>query len=574
MHTKTPLNALKGIGFFLLFGLMVSITLAQDLSVHIPKEATTVLSFSGQQLFAKVDPQRILDMPMVREITERPGFDYPILGQPEEHGVNLYRDFHFFQYANEEIQGMAMLIPLKNAEAFGNFAATQWEDAERKEADGFQYQQDGNKLIGWNNQLAIIINGSLSMNNPQIYELEWEERAQLEAGSLLKQTQTLFSQDTWNSINGIAAYQAEKKKKGDLLFWTNAGAQLNPYNTPYMQYSPIGGIFNQLESFYKDNFTAVTLNFEPGMIQVEAQNHYNPRIKELVEETNDTRLNRDLFRYIQEDGLMAYMSFAFNSRKLWDGMQDLLRPMLDSIPNVSGGFYSSAIEVLDIFIDEDEIYQLLPGNGMLVLSGINSFETTYTTYEYDDDFNAQEITKTKEEKLPEFTFMLSTDGEENMRKIMDLLVKLPDGVVSREGTHYLFPLVQEETGFPLYLSIADGIVFLSNDEDLIQNRLGTGYPNSLGKKHVKALKKNNQVIYWNTQKTLADIPLDMLEDNEGFSQMMLSGAETFDEMWVLSSNRKDPSRATMQFSFQDGNQNALDQFIDWMNEAYLAAKNR
>lgn len=547
---------------------------AQELTHHIPRQAQLVVSIKGGELFQKIAPERILGMPMLKEMGERPGFDFQILLHPEEYGVNLYQSFHFFQDATQEITYTGMLIPLKSSTDFARFAEEQMTDTMTIEGDGYQYRLQGEGFIGWNSQFALLMTGNLSYNNPQIYELEYEEKEQLEQGMLQRQANLLFNLEVWNSIADLPDFKREFAKEGELTFWSNAGASLNAYNTSFMTYSPIGGMFRYLEEIYQNNYSAFNVRFDEGAIVADAQYYWNPRVKQLVEEVNKTKLNRNFLKYIPQQDLLGYMSFAFNSRNLWQEMQTLITPIVDSLPQMNGGVYSAMINALDIFIDEDAIYNMLPGNGLFMVSGIKTFETTYITYEYDDDFNAREITETKEEQLPEFTFMLSTHNEANVRKIMDFLIRIPGGVVAQEGLHYTFPEVKAETGFELYLSIADGIVFLTNNEDLVKNRLGTGYPSGerLGKTHSRQLKKNNQVVFWDLNHTLESIPLELMEGKPELRDMVMKGSETVGEMWLLSSNRKDPSQGSMRMTLKDPNQNAMDQLVDLLNELYLLAK--
>lgn len=72
-----------------------------------------------------------------------------------------------------------------------------------------------------------------------------------------------------------------------------------------------------------------------------------------------------------------------------------------------------AATALEIGLDEKSIGKVMKGDHVFFLNDLQKVTKDYVTYEYDDDddYNYKEITKTKDEYVPNFLWMFTSQDQ-------------------------------------------------------------------------------------------------------------------------------------------------------------------
>ncbi|MCL8000752.1 hypothetical protein M8994_21420, partial [Brucella sp. 21LCYQ03] len=164
----------------------------------------------------------------------------------------------------------------------------------------------------------------------------------------------------------------------------------------------------------------------------------------------------------------------------------------------------------DIFLDEKAIGKVFKGDNLLVLHGVTPVEVSYTDYVYDEDYNYQEVEKTKTEQLPDFVWMFSSDDTRIFEKMIQAGLaesKLQDlnGVYASEKSY--------GTALQLYFLIKDGIVFVGSNLEKMQN-INTGKHLAKGHRpYIDIAKKDAFSVVFNTKRApelfdRMDIPVE------------------------------------------------------------------
>lgn len=181
---------------------------------------------------------------------------------------------------------------------------------------------------------------------------------------------------------------------------------------------------------------------------------------------------------------------------------------LRDIPSYTAKYYSGLLGpqqdlvewgliALEIALDEKAIAQVMPGDHLFVVNGLRKFRKEYIDYSYDDDYNATEVKKTKDETLPVFIWMFTSKDQRLFRKGLDLAVaktfgKIQDGIYAFSSKKGL--------DFPMYVLLKDDLVMVSNDSlslhDIRQNKTA----GSANKDFIKLMKQNKMSAAIDLQK--------------------------------------------------------------------------
>ena len=157
---------------------------------------------------------------------------------------------------------------------------------------------------------------------------------------------------------------------------------------------------------------------------------------------------------------------------------------------------------MEVIFDEEAIGELITGDGLMVLHNVEEHEVSYTTTEYDKDFNPTQVEKTKMEPLPIFSIMLGSENEKIISKLMRLAKKY--SVASIQGNHYSIPSKDMGAPFDMYFIQNDGIVYFTNSTKKINNYATGKKTRNLGK-HKKLLRKNAFNMYMNTSSLIDNL---------------------------------------------------------------------
>ena len=566
-------------GLSILFALMILLpaySLAQDLLSHIPKTSQVVFSFNMEEVNKKVDLQKMLELPAfddlgrgLRMSNEEGRFD------PVGNGISIKENAYFFLNNTADIQYFGFIFNISDANAFQAFLEKgRYRNAEMQSKDGYQmFQKKYGPNVAWSDKWGVFLEGTINYSNLRNYDTDWEDRENLKQQATIQQIDEIFHMQSLNSIRSDAKFLAMQKKSADISFFMNSENYMK--FTEELRNTPMGNLINPINDLYRGQYSYASLFFEDGKIRIKNEAVVQGKMRNLALSANKARINKRFAKYIPEENLLGYMAFAVNSKNLFQGMKEIGVPILDSIPRASG-LSSAIIDVLDIVIDEDALYDLLPGNAMLAVTGIKPMKVSYTTYEYDEDFNRTPVVKEKEEVLPEFTLMVSTKNEGAMNKILRAAGKIPESQFEKRGYYYALTSLTRQLGMNLYFAVADGMLFVTNNQDLVDNRLGTGYSSDkiIGKTHRKNLKKFNQVVFWDTEATLKALPREKLRLPRQGEEVLDLSITKFRTVEALGLKRKDPFSSEMQVIMANPAQNSLSFLFDYINEVYNITKKR
>ena len=504
---------------------------------------------------------------------------FKLMTTPKEVGFNLDENFALFSKMNAQESFYGMLFAVSDAKAVEEMALGAMGDAERTETpDGLiSIQAKDNTALLLKGNMGMILGGNLQIDFEQTYdytEEDWALWEQQQAAAVSGWGASVINKKFDRGLSASAEFKKAMAQASDIHFWIDYGGIVESGMGDAL--GRMGGMstlgipgnsMKMLLDMYKDLRISFRMNFDPGAVHVDAQLFAGEKMLDMYRGAMKNKSNKKLARYIPQGDLLGYMHFNYNVEKTVEGIKSLIRDMMKDDPQY-GEMAIGAMDIMDIVVDEDALYELFKGDLTLAFTGVESFEKTIITYEYDDNFNATEVEKTVTERFPEFTLMASYGNEENLMKLVKLGVNTKGLVPS--GKYYV---IENETfPMPMFLALHDGILFFTNNADLVQNRLQGGYDQStrMNKHHAKMLKKHSQVFFWDIPKT-SELMAGMEMPLPSEAQALFSGGEKSFKSLTVTAPKKVGDSVNSKFVLEMGSEeeNALSFLFKMIDEMVL-----
>jgi hypothetical protein len=233
-----------------------------------------------------------------------------------------------------------------------------------------------------------------------------------------------------------------------------------------------------------------------------------------------------------------------------------------------GNMADDMMGIMDIFIDEEAIYDLWKGDVLFAVTGLKDFERTITTYEYDEDFNKKEIQKTVTQKLPEFVMMSSYGNEDNVLKFIKLGEKTP--FLENKGSYYKATI--PEADMDVYIALHKGILFFTNNIDLVQNRLSKGYPKKerMSKAQCERIKNNSMVFYWDIPQSLNAASAFGMPLAGPQGKILNVSKDSFESIiWTAPKGGENAVNQKISLNFVNKKMNSMEQIFNYINEVVM-----
>jgi hypothetical protein len=282
------------------------------------------------------------------------------------------------------------------------------------------------------------------------------------------------------------------------------GGRYNNYDNPID--------FLGLNNYYNAGYS-INLFLEEDRISMKSNLEFSENLKESTDKIYNSKLNKNFCKYLPENSL-AYSSFSMNTEELLKETATITKDYFETASNFE---YSEEVSVyidfLQIMLDEEAIAELVTGDVLMLLNDLSSKTVEYKSWEYDENtFEETQVTKTKQELLPDFTFMMGSQNEEILTKLFKLSIK-HEFLSGKEGYFVSSEKFQNELPFDMYLCFKDGILFMTNSKVQLQNIINGKAENKMNRTQRKQIMKNVTSVYIDMEKITSK-----LLANESFSK--------------------------------------------------------
>jgi len=262
-----------------------------------------------------------------------------------------------------------------------------------------------------------------------------------------------------------------------------------------------------------------SLNFkiflEEKTIRTSAGLVVNDEMVTAVKKIHKRKLNKKFLNYVNEDKMIGYIGYAVDTKAYLQEYPKL-------ISKVYGSLFKDEVEMAtDLFsllLDEEAIGKVVKGDALFVFNGLSSKEVSYKAYDYNEEnFETTEVTKTKQETLPDFLFMYSSDDTRLTEKLIAYGVKKE--MVKSKNTYYELSI--PKSPLALYFTIKDGIVFMGTDEAQMSQIGSNTYQSKINAIDKKTLLASNFSGYFSPKKLDARLPAGIFGQAQDKTQKTL-----------------------------------------------------
>jgi len=267
------------------------------------------------------------------------------------------------------------------------------------------------------------------------------------------------------------------------------------------------------------------------------------------------KLNKKFLKYVNSEKALGFMSYSIDTKAYLEEFPKLLKQTYGSFMGAKmDEEMDLGADLISLLLDEEAVSKVIKGDALFVINGLNTKEVTYTAYEYDDDYKQKEVTKTKNEVLPDFLFMFSSDDTRLINKLIKYGIN--KNFVTAEGN--IYKLMEKKSPIDVYLQIKDGIVFFGNSLTEMQGIQNNQYGSyKLSKMHKQLLSKNNFSFLFNAKNLVGKVPASEMGGDET-AKKFNSTLEKMGNVYIKSNPIKGKLvSADISAEIPNGHENAL-----------------
>jgi hypothetical protein len=317
---------------------------------------------------------------------------------------------------------------------------------------------------------------------------------------------------------------------------------------------------NYLASYYKGFLLLGKVLLNQDDIQLQFDAVYSPKLKEIYKNVKKTKITKKFLNYMNSD-LMGYAAVGVDIEGLSKGIGNALREIYATIPEY-GETVAAALDIADIFIDEQALYKIFTGDMVIALNGIKPVEVIQTVYDYDDEYNMSERLDTSMNMQPEVLFMAEIGNVEDVNKFLKLFVK--SELLEKEGNVY--SVGKRSSKLPVFIAINDNILFISNNRAFVDQPKVLPKNKQLGKEHLNMFNKNTMILYANTSDIAKHSALQGKSEDE---EILNKAASTFSNITIKGNHNGNGSTTNCTINLSKSDKNSIMDIFNFLNEFYL-----
>lgn len=368
---------------------------------------------------------------------------------------------------------------------------------------------------------------------------------------------TIINLPSSESVIHAKDYRASIDPNAEASLWVRNFSML--YNNLFggLYYSIVSD-FN-IDALHDGSSLVAHIYAEEKEMKLSVTYTVNDQMAKSYKRISSKKLNKKFLKYIDEDRMVGFMGYAMDTKAALQEYPVMLKSMYANMP-MYGEEASLIVDIFELLIDEEAIAKVIPGDMVFLLSGISKKEMTYTSYEYDEDYQYTEVEKTREETVPDFLFMMSTEDAKFINKIIDYGLK--KNALTYDNK--LFSMRMPDSPLDVHFLIKDGILFMGTSKEEMGTIANGKTKASLSKKYKKLLVNSNYSLFLNGKQFANRIPIENLSSHERSKIDYLLNNAT--NAYISSSKIKgNKILAEMVVEVPENEENSLKYLINIMN---------
>lgn len=322
------------------------------------------------------------------------------------------------------------------------------------------------------------------------------------------------------------------------------------------------GMYN-VEELYRNSSVSSTLDFTNTSAVLNIDYTMSDAMAKHAKAMYNGKMNKDFYKYFNQDKMLGYMSVNASTEGLLTEYPKLMKSMFaNSQDKEIATLAPLGADLLSIFLDEEAVGELVRGDMLFVVNDIAKKQVTYTTYDYDENYNRIPIEKTKEETVPDFIFMATSNGESIFNKLMNIAVKENEMTVDNGIYKFNTP---RSVPVNVYAMHAKGVLFFATSKDQLLAIRNGSFKGSVSGDHKKNISKNTSAAYVNGKNIISQIPVNELPRE--FKRKINFLTSNTEDLLITTGKLKGNKSSTKVIlnTPEEGHKNGLAYFINFID---------
>ncbi len=245
----------------------------------------------------------------------------------------------------------------------------------------------------------------------------------------------------------------------------------------------------------KYGYRSATLDLiqDRNIIKMQGTVNLDKETAQLFNGIYSNKMNKKFKKYIPENHL-AYASVNISTEGYLKQLPGVISRWYAPLLGENGEFLKLAATAIEIGLDEKAIGNIKRGDDVFFLNDLQKVQKEYTAYEYDENYEYQEVTKMKDEYVPSFLWMFTSRDQRLFKKILDLGVNKQEVTLNAGG---VYTIEKPNNMDPIYIYFKKDMVFVGSDIEQISSIQENRFKSSRNSKVKKEIFANqlNMIVH-------------------------------------------------------------------------------
>jgi signal peptidase I len=282
--------------------------------------------------------------------------------------------------------------------------------------------------------------------------------------------------------NGFVTPTSTKvSTNADITSWINYEAVYGKMSSFYY----LLGSINSNNSINNTNNSIKGMNvdfyFENNKARMEQKVEYSESLANVMQKVVARKPNKNIFNYFPKQEPLAYFSYHSSTEELLKNYPEIMEQLLSNMP-IDKQDTEIITDLISTIVDEEATATLFDGDISMFLHAMESYESTFMSRTYDENYEEVEEEKTITKTRPIFTMIMTSTHPKMGDKLLNLGVRKN---LLQKGDGYYLVNQSEDLGDMIILKKGDVMVFTNG-----LNYLNNGSKSDFTKKIKKDLSKN------------------------------------------------------------------------------------
>jgi hypothetical protein len=403
------------------------------------------------------------------------------------------------------------------------------------------------------------------------YELRDSIESEYSRKRLFSITEELFVKKiNLKSIDSRLANQLTHPSDG--IFYLDNSRNFKNTNSLFYLQAMFPDLYRDLNELYTGNVMLGDIVLNAKSIDLKVEANYGDKLGSIYQELNSAKFDKNVLKYIPKDNT-GFFTYQIDLKKGYEKAYEVIMPILNEEKNARISANVLTIELLNDFINTDELFNTYKGSMFGTFNGIKRVKTKRIDFFYNEEtFEYGEREIESEEEMPIFTLGFTTARADIPNKILKHMSRITSQFKNM-GDYWVYEDAILNS-VPLYMINKNGLFIFTNDEDLAKNHSnGYGANAITGKLAKNAAKSGSIYAYMNLGDMVNRLPESLLDDHRFSVLSSMKGKKG--EMEIVSTKTsKQKTTYHLTYTFDGTFDNAGKYLLDLVNTAYLVSTTR